>query len=107
MSLQANSVSVTSVIFIVVPPRASGPDHTTLGTAAHQPPFIDYMRISVYKGIVASRIAAGVRPPALQGRLLQGPRPSHPDPAPRGPARPRAERPGAPDRKSTRLNSSH
>src|SRR5206468_7362928 len=33
--------------------------------------FIDYMRIFVYKGPVASRIAAGVRPPALQGRLLQ------------------------------------
>src|SRR5262249_35191700 len=114
MSFQANSVSVTSVIFIVVPPRASGPDHTTLGAApaprggrrepaapeirggTYPTLFIDYMRIFVYKSLVAFGIGAGVRPPALQGRLLQGPRPPHPDPAPRGPARPRAERPGAP-----------
>src|SRR5437870_286044 len=102
MSLQANSVSVTSVIFIVVPPRlprrtiprsarsgttGASSDGRARGIAAGPAPFIDYMRIFVYKVPVASRTRPGVGPPALQGRLLQGPRPSHPDPAPGGAAR--------------------
>src|ERR1044071_7077354 len=111
MSLQANSVNVTSLIFIVMPPRTSArtiPRSTRSGITGQRAGgapsgpgpraptlFFDYMRIFLYKVSVASR-TPGVRPPALQGRLLQGPRPSHPDPPPRGPARPRAERPGAP-----------